>query len=129
MTTAPTFPVPQQSFIDWVVSQATSMHGQQLVVYLVVGFLGIFAHWLKNYLNDEYDKSFWHYLVGDKPKSTVVTLSSFIGSGLTYMYTGTIASASWPALLGLAFTTGYSFDSLLNKSTKSDSKKSSERNH
>lgn len=107
-----------QPFFPWLFSQITSIHSQQLGVYLVVGVIGMLAHWARLYLTGEYSQSFWYYLFGDQPKKTLLTLGTFVSSGFTYLFTGAVATASWPALMGLAFTTGYSLDSMLNRGTK-----------
>lgn len=115
MTTATTH---QESIFLWINHFVHSMQFQELWVFLLVGFIGIFAHYAKKRLGKEIDSSFYKYLVGDHPASTITALSTFVGTALTYVFSGTIESASWSAIIGLAFTTGYAVDSALNKSTK-----------
>lgn len=105
----------QVSFFTWVLSTLNSMQTQQLLIYLVVGCFGIFAHYFKKWFTDEIEGSFYQYIVGDHPKETIITMLSFIGSSVAYIYSGAMVGSGWPAIIGLAFTTGYSLDSAFNK--------------
>lgn len=109
-----------ESFGAWVAGLFVGPTLQILVVYLVIGILGIFSHYLKKYLEEEISGSLWKYLYGDHPRRTLITLVSFIGSGIAYVFTGMTDGVTWPALIGLAFTTGYSFDSMFNKGEKGE---------
>lgn len=117
-TTAAVIAPAQESIFVWLNTFVHSMQFQELWVFLLVGFIGIFAHYAKKRLGQEIEGSFYKYLIGDHPASTITALSTFIGTAITYVFSGTIESASWSAIIGLAFTTGYAVDSALNKSTK-----------
>lgn len=107
------------SFVDWALLTLSSFQMQQFIVYCVFGIFGILAHYVKKYLNDEGSDSlsdhFFKYMVGDHPKRSVAMVLSFIGSGLAYVFSGATDGMTWVALIGLAFTTGYSLDSTVNK--------------
>lgn len=109
---------PQESVFEWFNHFIHSMQFQELWVFILVGFIGIFVHYAKKRLGNEIEGSFGKYLIGDHPSSTITAMFTFIGTALTYVFSGTIESASWSAIIGLAFTTGYAVDSALNKSTK-----------
>lgn len=108
----------QESIFVWLTTFFQSMQFQELWVFILVGFIGIFAHYAKKRLGKEIEGSFFKYLIGDHPSNTITALSTLLGTALTYVFSGTIESASWSAIIGLAFTTGYALDSALNKSTK-----------
>ena len=117
-TAAVVVPAGQESVFVWLNTFFHSMQFQELWVFLLVGFVGIFVHYAKKRLGQEIEGSFFKYLVGDHPASTITAISTFIGTAVTYVFSGTIESASWSAIIGLAFTTGYAVDSALNKSSK-----------
>lgn len=104
-------------FLPWIMSFLNSFEAQQLIVYLIVGIVGIFSHYIKGYLQEEITGSFFKYMTNDHPKRSLAMFLSFIGSGVIYVTSGATAGMGWAALLGLAFTTGYSIDSTVNKST------------
>lgn len=119
MTPSTTITSPQQeSIFIYLDKFVHSMQFQELWVFLLVGFIGVFAHYAKKRLGKEIEGNFYKYLVGDHVGSTVTALSTLVGTALTYVFSGTIESASWSSIIGLAFTTGYALDSALNKSTK-----------
>lgn len=111
------------SFFDWVILTLNSFQMQQFIVYCAFGILGIIGHYIKKYLNDDYSEAelsehFYQYMFGDHPKRTLAMVLSFIGSGLAYVFSGATDGMTWVALIGLAFTTGYSLDSTVNKNTR-----------
>ncbi len=108
----------KQSFIEWVYSLPSSMEIQELIVFFIAGSIGVFSHFLKKKFCKELTGSFYNYLVGDHPAYTILALSTFWATAFTYIFSGTIDSASWPTTIGLALTTGYSLDSVLNKGSK-----------
>ncbi len=105
------------SFIAWITSLVSSLKFQQFIVYILAGFVGIYSHYVKKWLEDEVKGGFGKYLFGDHPKHTIATVLTFIGSGVTYVFMGTEV-ANWPSLLTLSFTMGYSLDSAINKGGK-----------
>lgn len=112
---------PEQiSFIAWLISLFNGLQAQQLLVFLGMGFLGIYSHYFKKEFVGELSGGFYNYLVGDHPRQTLITLTSFLGSAIAYVFSGSMEGAEWSALVGLAFTTGYSLDSALNKGKSQD---------
>ena len=112
-------PSTQISFGTWVETSLHSIETQQLIIYLIIGFIGIFLHYLKLWVTQNVEGSFYKYLIGDHPRQTLVTMLSFVGSSIGYIYSGAMVGSGWPALIGLAFTTGYSLDSAFNKGNSS----------
>lgn len=109
-------------FIPWAVSVIHSFETQQLLVYLITGIIGMFAHYVKQYLTDNVSGNFFKYMIGDHPKQSLLTVGSFLISGVGYVYSGAATGITWPALIGLAATTGYTFDSTMNKATPKEFK-------
>ena len=108
----------QQPFFDWVYTLLSSNDTKILGVYLIVGFIGIFFHYFKQWMTNSINGNFWTYLIGDCPRHTAAMIMTFVGSGIAYVYSGALDSSSWLAILGVAFSTGYSVDSAVNKGSK-----------
>lgn len=115
-----------QDFFTWLALEFSSGLTQVLLVYLVIGVIGMFIHYLKKYLNGDILGNFWEYMLRDNIKHTIASVGGFIISGVGYVYSGVVEGMSWPALIGLAFTTGYSFDSAVNRGAKKEIEKENE---
>jgi len=105
------------SFYDWVSVFFKSMEFQQLYIYIIFATLGMFGHYLKKSLSKEIQGSLYKYLFIDHPLSTFNSLSAIVVSACTYIFSGSTESIQWGPLIGLALTTGFSIDSIVNKST------------
>ena len=116
--TAATAIAGNQEFFTWIHVAVSAPEFQQLYIFLVVGLVGIVAHFLKRKLEGELAGNFWNYLFGSYTGRTLTALGTFVGSAFTYVYTGAADGITWPALIGLAFSTGYMVDSSINKGTK-----------
>ena len=103
-------------FIDWMNIFIHSLSFQQLIVYNLAAFLGLYIHYWKKILSKEIEGSFNRYMFKDHPLYTFNAVIAIIVSSCTYIFSGSTASITWEALLGLAITTGYSIDSIVNKS-------------
>lgn len=83
-------------------------------LYIGIGLAGAFFHWLKKrYIDNTTGKSLWHYLADDKA-STWRALTGIASAeiGLAALQAGDVIALT--ELIG-AVTTGYSFDSTLNR--------------
>ena len=106
-----------QSILLWLASVVTPLKFQELAVFAIAGGSGMLSHYVKKVINKEIVPGLYNYLIGDHMKNTVAALSSFGTAMLAYVFSGTTDTTSWPAFIGLAFTTGYSLDSIINKGT------------
>ncbi len=105
------------SFFSWLIGLWSSYQLEQLIVYIIVGILGIVAHYIKQYLTENVKGSIYKYMVKDSPKRSLAMILTFIGSAIGYVLSGATDGMTWASLIGLAFTTGYSLDSSINRST------------
>lgn len=103
-------------FFEWVQQLAATHVIDQFTVFMAAGMIGIIAHFIKKkYIDKEITSGLWTYLLVEYPDRTLITFSSLLIACLTYLATGVVASTTWPALIGMAFTTGFSLNSSLNK--------------
>lgn len=84
------------------------------LVFFFLGVAGMVGHWAKRWVRLETDKTLWSYLFRDSPRYTLYAFLTYVGAVLSMVIFGDIDFASKEAL-GLAFTTGYSIDSAINK--------------
>lgn len=107
------------------------------VILFLFMLVGAIAHWVKKKLSGEIRGTLVDYFFSDYPGRSVSVLSVFIGTAFTVASTDasgivdpimlweqvkatyTIPSVSWFALGG-ALSWGWSFDSAVNKGSKSD---------
>lgn len=108
------------TFFQWLNSLIHSLQGQQILVFWITGFVGMYFHYLVKALNKEIRWGFIKYLFGNYGGRTLTSLVTFMGSGVTYVFSGSVESLAWPTLLSLALTTGYAIDSAINKGDKPD---------
>lgn len=87
----------------------------RFILFLVCGAVGATCHYLKKWLRDEIKGSLTRYLFKSHPKETVMSLLTFLGAACTLHLGGQLADLSAQALIMLAFTTGYTVDSAVNK--------------
>lgn len=86
-----------------------------LLVFMSVGMLGMLGHFAKKRLRGEIQGSLFRYLFCDRPSATLLALLSFIAAGAALAGAGALNDLSVTSLVGLAFTTGYTVDSALNR--------------
>ena len=96
----------------------TGVEAQRFYLFVVVGLIGFFSHYLKKWLREEITGSLWKYLFRDKPKATGLAIFTFVGTAFA-MFIGGQIPAETNTLLMLAFTTGYMVDSAMNSGVKS----------
>jgi hypothetical protein len=83
-----------------------------IAMFVVVGFAGMYAHYLKRALREQTDLSLVHYIMSNKRAtgsaviSMVVAVVGLISTGQVEVTTQTLA---------LAFFAGYGADSAVNK--------------
>lgn len=103
----------------------------QLVLFIVIGMLGIYAHWYKKTRRDELRGRFIDYLIADYPGRTMSTLAVFLGASFTAASQGAISGLDmqlavkmlgqgqlyWPTfgVISSAFMLGWTCDSGINK--------------
>ena len=85
-----------------------------VLMFYLIGLLGMLAHWAKRWLRSETKTSLWAYLFTTKPKYTAYALLTYTGAVFFSALTMDLNFASKEALL-LALTTGYTIDSAINK--------------
>lgn len=102
-------------FIAWLVAIPATMAFQQFVVYVVFALIGMLFHYYKMKLNKEFNGTLYNYLIKEHPASTFNAVVAVLASGFTYVYSGTVDTITWNALIGLSLSTGYSIDSIVNK--------------
>lgn len=104
------------SFVSWLYSLIESHVLDQFLVFMAFGLIGAIAHFIKKkYIEKEIQVGFWEYVVVKSPDRTLLTISSLLIACVGYLTTGVVASTTWPALIGMAFTTGFSLNSSFNK--------------
>lgn len=105
-----------EGFLSWISSLVAGHVIDQFSVFMVAGLIGIVSHFVKKkYIDKEITSSFWSYMLVEYPDRTLITFCSLLAACLTYLATGVVASTTWPALIGMAFTTGFSLNSSFNK--------------
>lgn len=107
-------------FWTWVIAFVASMQFQQLLIYVAFGLIGALVHYYLKVIGGDIKNNLKLYLWGSHRSRTVTAFSTFLGSAFTYIFSGAVVGITWPALIGLAFTTGYALDSAINKGEKPD---------
>ena len=103
--------------LEWVLAPARL---EEFLVFILIGFVGIFCHYMRKVLSDEIKGTFYDYMVGDHKANTITAVTTFLSTAITYVFSGSVTNLSWQTLIGLAFTTGYTLDSIFNKGAKPD---------
>jgi 4-hydroxybenzoate polyprenyltransferase len=83
------------------------------LLFLLLGLLGLLAHWAKGWAQGRFPGSLYAYLFIIAPRRTVATLMTFAGAMATAL--ANIAEPGSTQSLALAFTAGYLIDSAINK--------------
>lgn len=84
-------------------------------IVVVVGLLGVLAHWYNRYAQGRTDNTFVEYLMCYKARTFSSLLSNFAASSATFATAPVELSLQ---VVLLAFTSGYAIDSIMNKETK-----------
>jgi hypothetical protein len=103
----------------------------QLGLFIVIGLIGMYAHWYKKAKRGELHGRFVDYLVADCPGSTMATLAVFLGASFTAASSGAISGLDLAvatdllrhgqlhtptiSVLGSGFMMGWTLDSGINK--------------
>lgn len=87
------------------------------VVFYLAGLFGMVNHYTKKWARGEYKGSLWSYMCTDNPKSSLLAITSYIGTAAAIASTGALEAMNLGPLIGLGFTTGYTVDSVVNKTT------------
>ena len=85
----------------------------RVAIFVAVGCVGIVAHYLKAWLRDQITGSIWKYLFVDQPKQTGYTVFTLASAAFT-MYAAGQLPPDVNTLVFLAFTTGFTCDSVVN---------------
>lgn len=93
--------------VDLVVAKA--------VVFWVVGGFGMLCHWAKMRKQERTTTNPIQYFLHFNFTATLSACGGLFFALAGYMASGTLATTDWSVLLGMAFTAGYSTDSLLNR--------------
>lgn len=93
-------------------------HLHELAAFIAVGIVGAFAHWFKKWLLDEITGSLVDYLFRDHPKNTGLAMFTLVGLACAAWLAGQLDTLDVRALIALAFTTGFTVDSAVNKGAK-----------
>lgn len=88
---------------------------QRLGLFMVVSLVGCVSHYYKKWLRGEIEGSLKTYIVGKYSRETVLMLVTLVGVTLTMFFGNQIQGLNLQQLLVLAFTTGYTVDSAVNK--------------
>lgn len=102
------------SFAGSSLSEQAKEFVPAVAVFFGVGLLGMFAHFLKKWTRGEIAGGPIDYLVSH-PKHTVASILTFMGATAGLMASGQLDNLNLPVLVGLAFTTGWTIDSGINK--------------
>jgi len=87
---------------------------QDFAVFFVVGAIGMLSHWLKRHLRRQTTSTLFEYLFVNHARYTWSAVMAYVGAVFALALGGMSDFGSTEAL-GLAWTTGYSVDSLVNK--------------
>lgn len=101
--------------LDLAAALGTQDDLQRLAIFVAVGLVGMFGHYVKKWLKREINGSLINYLVRDHPRETALAMLVFLGAAGSVYLSGQLAGMPMGPLLMTAFTTGYTCDSALNK--------------
>lgn len=111
-----------QSFGDWAHGLVADQAPLRWLVYSAATTAGVVAHYAKRVTTGELatpwggSVSLVDYLWRLRVDRTVWMLIAQIGAGSGMALTGALVAMDWGALIVTAATTGYSLDSLINRS-------------
>ena len=83
-------------------------------IFILTGLLGMLAHASKKFLANELQGSIFEYVFKNNPKRTWLAIMGGLGASITIILSGQVPVQAGAFLL-LAFTTGYTADSAINK--------------
>lgn len=106
------------SFGDYVRAVYDSRAFIQFWVLCLFGFIGMTANYTYKWLSDEIKGSLWYYMVGSRPRRTLLALATFAGYALTTVISPVLDGAGWSVVVNLGLTTGFAVDALVNKADR-----------
>lgn len=95
-----------------------TMEAQQFYALMLSGFVGMAAHYLNKWATGQIEGNLWNYLFNDHARSTVLSVTAYIGFALTTVTSGALDGAGWFTALWMGATTGFAIDSIANKGTR-----------
>ena len=81
----------------------------ETIVFFVIGFFGLTAHWYKRWVRKQCAKNFFIYMRENR-RHTIASVCTMAAGVMTLAGSGLSQES-----LSLAFLAGYSIDSMLNK--------------
>lgn len=84
------------------------------LLFIVIGYIGMLAHAIKKYYSDELNGSVFDYLFRNSKKRTMLAVITNLGALTTIIFSDQVPTQIG-AFIILAFTTGFTTDSTVNK--------------
>lgn len=111
--------LPEQgAFLDYVKAVFKSRELVKFIVLVTCGLIGMVCNYAYKWIRDEARGGLYSYMFGSYPRRTLLAIGAVMGWALFMIGTPITEGAGWSALINLGLTTGFAFDSILNKTDK-----------
>lgn len=110
----------QNSFWDFLAALPGSMEGQIFMAMLIMGAIGMMAHYAMRWLQGQITGGLFNYMFISYPKRTGLAYAGIIGAALTAIASNVFVTDSgefvgWLNVIWFGLTNGYAADSVANK--------------